>query len=71
MKLFWAHHERYPEDIGYYPAQNADHLMEILAEERERTIDYVRENFLYAEVSMLVGHDGKKYKVQLIEQEAE
>lgn len=70
MKIFWAHHEQYPEDISYYPAENADNLMEILATERERSVAYVRENFLYAEISLLTGPDGKKYKVQLIEQDS-
>ncbi|MFD0587770.1 hypothetical protein ACFQZE_07130 [Paenibacillus sp. GCM10027627] len=61
MKLFWAHDEKYPEDIGFYAVENADDLIKQLAQERKLTIEHVREKFLYAELSQVYNEKLSKY----------
>lgn len=68
MKLFYAHHQNYLEDWGVYAVENADQLMELLANEEEKSIDYIRENYIYGEMAQYTNFKtGKKYKVVLEE----
>ncbi|WP_010498326.1 helix-turn-helix domain-containing protein [Paenibacillus elgii] len=70
MKLYWACHENYQNEVGFYPALNADDLMERLALITEKTPEYIRKNYLYAEIDLITDEKyDKKYRVKLIEQE--
>ncbi|PZT57439.1 hypothetical protein [Paenibacillus silvae] len=68
MKLFYAHHQNYSEDWGVYAVENADELMQLLADEEEKSVDYIRQNYIYGEMSQYINvKSGKKFKVTLEE----
>ncbi|GAV11329.1 hypothetical protein [Paenibacillus sp. NAIST15-1] len=68
MKLFYAYHEKYIEDFGVYAVKSSDELMEILAKEENKEVTYVRQNYIYGEMTQYINErTGKKYKVVLEE----
>lgn len=70
MKLYWACHENYQDKVSFYSALSADDLMERLALITEKTPEYIRKNYLYAEIDLIIDEKyDKKYRVKLIEQE--
>jgi len=70
MKLFYAHHQNYMEDWGVYAVKNSEELMELLAEEAEKSVDYIKHNYIYGEMSQYTNEkSGKKFRVVLEEVE--
>ncbi|MWV44913.1 hypothetical protein GRF59_14925 [Paenibacillus sp. HJL G12] len=68
MKLFYAYHEKHIDVWGIYVVENTDELMQVLATEVEKDKDYIRNNFIYSELSHFTNNvTGKKYKVVLEE----
>ncbi|MGM1044825.1 MAG: hypothetical protein ACQEXX_01625 [Bacillota bacterium] len=68
MKLFYAHHEKYPEDFGVYAVEDSNELVEFLAKEENKDTDYIREHYIYGEMAQYTNEKtGKKYKVILEE----